>query len=83
MTDIVERVARAIYEARNGDGQPYMGIILNWPEYLAQARAAIAAMREPTEEMQAAGAEHVRQVSGGMAGIYRAMIDAALGGRDE
>lgn len=44
MTDIIERVAKAIYEAQHGAGQPYMGIILDWPKYLAQARAAIAAM---------------------------------------
>lgn len=49
--DVVKRVATALYQARNGTGQPFMGVTLDWPTYLAEARAAITAMREPTEDM--------------------------------
>jgi len=40
------------------------------------ARAAIEAIREPTEEMVNAGCHH--ELLGDMAGRYMAMIDAAL-----
>jgi hypothetical protein len=85
MTDLIERVAKAIYEDRNGAGCMPWGRRdeAHKEPYRSDARAAIEAMREPTEEMGKAGADHVRNVSGGMSGIYRAMIDAALGGRDE
>lgn len=57
MTEMVERVARAIYEGRNGAGakawasQPKS----HRAPYLLDARAAIEAMREPTEAMTVAG----------------------------
>lgn len=55
---MIELVARAIYEARNGRG------CVPWSKrpashkapYLYEARAAIEAMREPSEEMVEAGA---------------------------
>lgn len=75
MGEMIERVARAIYESRNGAGC--------WPwsrqnaayqkPYLHDARAAIEAMRIPTQRMRAQGQ--------GMptAGVtFTAMIDAAL-----
>lgn len=54
MNEIVERVARAIYEGRNGKGA------IPWPKrewshrapYIKDARAAIEAMREPTDRMR-------------------------------
>jgi hypothetical protein len=56
---MIERVARAIYVAElgpTGDFDDYF-----WDKhratYLAQARAAIEAMREPTEAMIAAGGD--------------------------
>lgn len=55
MSELVERVARAIYAAENPQGRL-------WEDradgtrgtYLALARAALAALREPTKEMVAA-----------------------------
>lgn len=47
--DIIERVARAIAEAEQED------FMEDYSRYIANARAAIAAMREPTEEMVEAG----------------------------
>jgi hypothetical protein len=63
MTDLIERVAKAIYEDRNGAGcMPWRRREKAHKEpYRSDARAAIAAMREPTEEMGTAGADHVRQ----------------------
>lgn len=59
--ELVERVARAIYEHRNGAGcKPWSRQPQSHREpYLADARAAIAAvyeaLKEPTEAMVAAG----------------------------
>lgn len=58
MTDVVERVARAIYEDRSGVG------CLPWHNrpktyraaYLADARAALTSLLDPTPEMVEAGA---------------------------
>lgn len=71
MTDMLERVARAIYEVRppmwaeEVPGQPEpVYTEMSWEtakargisfEAIAQACAAIAAMREPTAEMMQAG----------------------------
>lgn len=66
---LVERVARAIREQsesiRNAD--------------ISVARAAIAAMREPTSEMCAAGADSADDLSHmGAQTVWHAMCDAAL-----
>ena len=94
MTDsMVERVARAL--ARNfglshyADDPEYLRryVDTSWPSFESQARAAIAAMREPTEAMDTAGYLGGRDAAdpyepGNIAvvttPIYRAMIDAAL-----
>jgi len=84
--EMVERVARALYENHPSDGG--WGAIL-WDEYPTEfrasvysaARAAIEAMREPTEAMVEAvsagtgPATHLARKS-----IYVAMITTALGG---
>jgi hypothetical protein len=71
MSEMIERVAKAIWEANHGyDGG------------LAQARAAIAAMREPTEEMITAG-EHAYLPTCNFEAVYHAMIDAALAEKTE
>lgn len=53
MTTMVEKVAKAIYEGRNGTGaMPWITISSAHREtYLAGARAAIEAMMVPTPEM--------------------------------
>jgi hypothetical protein len=78
MTGMVERVARAIYEA-HGVYEPRekpWGSVSQAvkSDYLCEARAAIAAMGEPTEEMMRAGARQ----TGAPDCIWRAMIDEAL-----
>lgn len=79
MSEKVDRVARAIYEKRNGSGctpwslQPKT----HKAPYLDDALVAIEAMREPAAEMLAAGllADDGCEMPGQ---VYRAMIDAAL-----
>ena len=74
MREMIARVARAIewsrtsFYERGGKG---CGPIAEF-----QARAAIEAMREPTDEMTTAGAR--QPITGPIDAIWRAMIDAAL-----
>lgn len=70
MSEMVERVARAIAEARFGIGCPVDG------DDRIAARAAIEAMREPTDAM--VDAAYGRERTGTERGNWRAMIDAAL-----
>ena len=49
MTDMVERVAKAIYDSCSLQWQRITWDERNHTEWLKQARAAIRAMREPTE----------------------------------
>jgi hypothetical protein len=69
---MIERVAKALVASRRLPD----GCLINWDVFRADARAAIEAMREPTEAMQA-----VYLVPGSLAeeDIWPAMIDAALG----
>lgn len=78
MSEMVERVAGAIYDAAGDCDQE-----MNLAAARALARAAIAAMREPTEAMKAAGGFAYMERGGmnardGSDDIWRAMIDAAL-----
>ena len=70
MSTMVERVAQSL--------QQEMGTAaFDEPaSSFALARAAIAAMREPTEEMLNAG--HEARAKATVNGIWHAMIDAAL-----
>lgn len=85
MSEMIERVAKAIYEGRNGVGA------MAWAHrqdgykdpYRIDARAAIEAMREPTQNMVWTAAayldapkdnESLQRVKVG----YAAMIEAAL-----
>jgi hypothetical protein len=75
--DLIERVARAIADANseNYDELPHL--------HTALARAAIAAMREPTEAMVSAGnaaqtEEWGEQVAMDSRVPWRTMIDAAI-----
>lgn len=78
---MVERVARAIYEGRNGRGCAPWSRQSNSHKspYLGDARASIEALREPTEKMLGAF-DRMTDDSGSVLVKtgYRAMIDAAL-----
>jgi hypothetical protein len=78
MTEMVERVALALGKRGIQDGGPARAVV-DWTPY---ARAALAAMREPTQRMKSAavidadnhwdfGAHEARA-------CWQAMIDAAL-----
>ena len=69
MSTMVERVARAIAEQKVQN--------FDWHRHVdTTARAAIAAMREPTEEMIVAWIRAPGAIKGG----WQGMIDAALEG---
>ena len=78
MTDMIERVAAAMWERTHdgrwynwGDGQDESRII-----HREDARVAIAAMREPTDAMLEAGNQTLRAFSCWC--CWQAMIYAAL-----
>ena len=73
MSDMVERVGAAIYGAAHDD----FGVEVTLPRLVCDqiARAAIAAMREPTEAMVAAG-EGAQTLE--VPDVWRTMIDKAL-----
>lgn len=79
MTTMIERVARAMVAADSG---PEGSVLfdMHWAEfgdgYLKTARAAIAAMRDPTEGML--DGINPNWIDGGAVQSYQAMIDAAL-----
>ena len=77
VTEMVERVARAICCADRN--QPDGSCELAWVGFVDDARAAIAAMREPNDEMMEAG-EHVllERSDRAPAPVWEVMIDAAL-----
>lgn len=76
MTDMIERVARALCEAASMNPN-------NWPHKVGAARAAIEAMMEPTDSMKSVGFEKwratsIRSDTSQGADIYRAMLSEAL-----
>jgi len=81
MSEMIERVARAIFRAdypEEGEGSE-----IAWEKrahwYSEAARAAIEAMREPTEEMSEAGNVPTYQwVDNTADDVWSRMIDAAL-----
>jgi hypothetical protein len=85
MSEMVERVAIAMYDAEGFQRAIYKSGAEGWPHdredvrdrYRKIARAAIAAMREPTNEMLDASGE-VDEGWGRNHAIWRAMIDKAL-----
>lgn len=76
--EMIERVAKAIYESRNGAGCRAWGTLpgAHKAPYLDDARAALSSIREPTPGMvdaaHAVPSDHAKH-------HWRAMIDAALG----
>lgn len=81
---VVERVARAIDVADGRDPDAPANIRypggypegVSWKKQIPRARAAIEAMREPTDEMELAGWGAIP--SADATDIWQAMIDAAL-----
>lgn len=73
MSEMIERVARALAKQ---DAYPDLPNEPAWPGWREVARAAIAAMREPTEAMRIKG-RYANEMSDATA-TWRAMIDAAL-----
>lgn len=71
MSEMVERVARAIY------AHDFM-LPVGWEGSQIIARAAIAAMREPLPEMAEAGRQHINCGNGDAEPVWEAMIDEAL-----
>ena len=76
---MIEQVARAMATAEND----YDGDELVWMPYVGDARVAIAAMREPTRPMWAAGGNAVvgykqRHHDKVTESVWTGMIDAAL-----
>ena len=73
--DMIERVARALADAER-DRRPSMAE----PFAETLARAALAAMREPTDAMVDAAwtSWEDREGSKGFVGVWQAMIDEAL-----
>lgn len=92
--EMVEKVARAICHPLYMKLHPLQPpevidqyVEMNWSNHIKQARAAIAAMREPTEGMLDVGGEQVLPVEAvgraspdrfGARAVFTAMIDAAL-----
>ena len=81
MSEMIERVALALFKAE----QPEQLNDYRWEHtranYILLARAAIAAMREPTEEMKSVDEVHWDyscHVCGGLKDGWHKMIDAAL-----
>lgn len=76
MNAMVEKVARAIYTSQWGEAQSWGVNFTETENCRSRARAAIEAMREPTEAMIASG----EPISGEstVKTIYGLMIDAAL-----
>ena len=86
--DMIDRVAKALFAdyQKSALGPDLTQTWSTLPNYskdhaYSQARAAIAAMREPTEEMLTAGNDHtdfVYSQEGDFLKGWRAAIDAAL-----
>lgn len=73
MSEMIDRVAQAIC----GDDNPANVLAI----HRTRARAAIEAMREPTDAMSDAAAERPGQMS--YTDVWQAMIDAAVSSGDE
>lgn len=83
MSELLERVARAIGEAYDGYADP-VDTPNNWKAAIHAARLAVEAMREPSPEMtkaphhEADACDAQYQRDDAFAEAWRAMIDAAL-----
>jgi hypothetical protein len=80
MSEMVERVGRALYEDKlTQSGPPWDAVAEGYKiKYRARARVAIAAMREPTDQMvSAAILEDPSYIEIDVQRMWQAMIDAA------
>ena len=69
---MIEQVARAICKTHGAFVPDALtNGVAAWKYYVPEARAAIAAMREPTDEIK-------REAGQGQQEVYQAIIDAAL-----
>jgi hypothetical protein len=80
MSEMIDKVAKAMWAAwLKESGVDESGAILasgaDWKQYIPDAKTAIKAMREPTEEMIQAGINEGYKCGN----WYPVMIDAALG----
>ena len=73
--DMIEKVARAIAEEYSGVSD------YDWTGFIGEARAAIAALREPIEVMIDEGDKAAEQSGSSASAIYDAMLAAALKSR--
>jgi hypothetical protein len=82
MSDMIERVAEAIGSMDDWDrcdnAPDHRAHLPAWTEYEDMARAAIEAMREPTDAMAEFAEENFDRDSDDIKVCYRAFIDAAL-----
>ena len=87
MSDMIEQVAKAMWDVRRAHAMNEAGIELEfWGDgtipkangIMDEARAAIEAMREPTDEMVAAGERLEPDYQYFMPDYWRAMIEVAL-----
>jgi hypothetical protein len=76
MTQMIERVARAICASGVCIDPDSYDVDRYWRRWIPEARAAISAMREPTEAMKRA-ADRLPDVMS-VGDEWRAMIDEAL-----
>lgn len=78
----IEQVARALAVERWGDADEYNSLapaLRNWEVCIDEAKAAIEAMREPTDNMRAAVAAQWGRKTWG---YYNDVIDAALNNKE-
>lgn len=83
MSEMIERVARAITIIEGDDPDGHTGSLVNnyelwWEHRIPKARAAIEAMRDPTEPMKDALETKMVGVTGEILDGWDVMIEAAL-----
>ncbi len=79
--DMVDQIAKAIYQSRNGAGCNPWGKLpgAHKDPYRADALAALGALRKPTPEMVGAATRRSQGPDECLyASVFKAMIDAAI-----
>lgn len=82
MSEMIEKVAKAAYESLFSGEWPDVGTSISADQFRTAARAAIEAMREPTNDMKQCSDEvhwgYSCHVCGGLTEGWQKMIDHAL-----